>query len=235
MDKESTKIRNMFGLIAHRYDLLNHLLSLSVDRYWRRTTSRKLARWMPDDPLILDLCTGTGDLALTLAARGRIIGCDFCHSMLVLGIRKARKKGLKDKVRFVEGDVLQLPFSTGYFDAVTIAFGLRNLEDYRVGLREICRVLRDQGVFALLEFSMPQAPIFRQVYAFYFVRVLPRLGEWLSGQRGPYSYLSQSVMDFPDPNQMDQMIEEAGFGEVRHYGLTGGVATLYLSRKKAWK
>lgn len=235
VEKKSETVRNMFGSIAHRYDLLNHLLSLSVDRYWRWVTARRLGAALPVDPLVLDLCTGTGDLALLMARRARVVGCDFCHPMLVLGAGKATRNRLDGRVCFVEGDALCLPFASGQFHAVTVAFGLRNLEDYAHGLREMARVLRPGGMLAVLEFSQPRLPLFRQLYRFYFTRILPRLGRWISGSEGPYSYLPASVQEFPDPDHLDRLIQESGFTQVRHCSLTGGIAVLHRGEKgRGW-
>ncbi len=232
MNKGSLQVRGMFASIAHRYDLLNRLLSLFLDRYWRYKTVRKLGPSLPDNGVVLDLCTGTADLALELSKNFSVLGCDFCHPMLVLGREKVRGKSLENKIRFVEGDALNLPFSSLSFHAVTIAFGLRNLEDYTRGLSEIYRVLRPGGSFAVLEFSQPQIPFFRQLYLLYFSRILPWIGRLVSGQSGPYSYLPDSVKDFPDPERVDQMIREAGFVDVNHSSLTFGVVTLHVSYKE---
>ena len=231
VDKDPGKIRKMFGLIAPRYDCLNHLLSLSIDRYWRRVTVRKLAPLLSRDPVILDLCTGTGDLALELSRIALVVGCDFCHPMLVLGQKKLKESQLNGQVRLVEGDALRLPFSSRRFDAVTIAFGLRNLKEYQQGLREMYRVLRRRGVLAVLEFSRPQTPIFRQLYLFYLTNVLPRLGEWISGRKGAYSYLVESVQEFPIPKELSEMISQVGFGQISCYRLTGGIVTLHVAQK----
>ncbi len=222
----------MFGSIAHRYDLLNHLLSASVDRHWRRVTRRKLAKLLPSGAKILDLCTGTGDLAIELSGCGPVVGCDFAHPMLVLSQGKIRRKDLTGKVRLVEADALRLPFPPGGFDAVSIAFGFRNLENYPAGLDEMARILRPGGWLAILEFSEPAWPIFRQIYLLYFKHVLPRLGEWLSGRPGAYSYLMQSVMEFPDADKLKLMLEKAGCASVRQFRLTGGIATLHLGQKR---
>jgi len=231
VNKGSLQVRGMFASIAHRYDLLNRLLSLSLDRYWRYKTVRKLDPSLPDNGIVLDLCTGTADLALELSKKFSVLGCDFCHPMLVLGREKVRDKSLENKIRFVEGDALNLPFSSLSFHAVTIAFGLRNLEDYTQGLSEIYRVLRPGGSFAVLEFSQPQIPFFRQLYLLYFSRILPWIGRLISGQSVPYSYLPDSVKNFPDPERVDQMIREAGFVDVNHSSLTFGVVTLHVSCK----
>ncbi len=221
----------MFGSIAHRYDFLNHLLSLSIDRYWRWLTTRRLASALDKESLVLDLCTGTGDLAFSLSKRSRVIGCDFSHEMLVIGRRKAQEKALAGRVRFVEGDALQLPFESGSFRAVTIAFGLRNLAGYSEGLEEMFRILQPAGLLAVLEFSQPRIPILRQLYFFYFTRILPWIGERISGREGPYAYLPESVKEFPSPPELDQLILHAGFRSVQHERLSGGIATLHLAEK----
>lgn len=221
----------MFASIAHRYDLLNRLLSFSIDRYWRRVAVQKLAPFLPEEALVLDLCTGTGDLALKLSSKAQVIGCDFCHPMLVLGQEKVESNQLSGSILFVEGDALQLPFPSHHFDAVTIAFGLRNLEDYNQGLREMFRVLRPGGSLAVVEFSEPQAPIFRQIYFFYFMQILPRVGQLISGTKGPYSYLPQSVKDFPDPSGLAGIIQQIGFTATSHYSMTGGIVTLHMAEK----
>lgn len=232
LDRNSEHVRTMFGSIAHRYDLLNHLLSLSIDRYWRRVTVRKLLPSLASDPLVLDLCTGTGDLALGLSPRAQVVGCDFSRPMLALGAQKVQQRNLGGRVRFVEGDALHLPFPSERFHAVTIAFGLRNLEDYSRGLCEMWRVLRVGGVVAILEFSEPQIPLLRPLYLLYFTRFLPRLGKWISGQGDPYAYLPASVRTFPAPNQLDELIRQCGFIDVQHSFLTGGIATLHMGRKE---
>ncbi|MFZ0428025.1 MAG: bifunctional demethylmenaquinone methyltransferase/2-methoxy-6-polyprenyl-1,4-benzoquinol methylase UbiE [Acidobacteriota bacterium] len=231
VDKASRQVRRMFASVAHRYDLLNHLLSLSIDRYWRRVVRKKLFRELPPEPRILDLCTGTGDLALTLAAGARIVGCDFCRPMLDIGRSKADGRGLAGSVRFVEGDALALPFRDASFDAVTIAFGLRNLEDHRAGLREMARVIRPGGRIAILEFSIPTVPVLRQAYLFYFTRILPRIGALVSGSDGPYSYLPASVREFPPPPELCRILEEEGFCQSRDYGLSMRIASLILATR----
>ncbi len=231
VDRRAHKVRRRFGRIAPRYDLLNRMLSLSVDQHWRRRAHRRIAPLLPASPMVLDLCTGTGDLALQFSERGTVIGCDFCHEMLVIGLRKSRSRQLNGRVRFVEGDALQLPFRAGFFDVVTIAFGFRNLEDYPAGLEEMHRVLGNSGILAILEFSEPRLPVFRQAYRLYFTRVLPVIGRLVSGEEGPYSYLPESVLEFPDPGRLEGLILDAGFQEVRHFPMTAGIATLHVAVK----
>ncbi|RPJ53068.1 MAG: bifunctional demethylmenaquinone methyltransferase/2-methoxy-6-polyprenyl-1,4-benzoquinol methylase UbiE [Acidobacteria bacterium] len=230
--KEPKQIRSMFSAIAPRYDLLNHLLSLSVDRYWRWRTVRVLTRETGEDRLILDVCTGTADLALLLARSHSVVGCDFSHPMLRLAVDKTAASPLRKRMRLVEADALSLPFGEGVFDGVTVAFGLRNLQSYEKGLREMKRVLKPGGTVAVLEFSQPRFPIMREAYLFYFSRILPRLGEWISGRPGAYSYLCHSVRDFPEQEELEQITAKAGLQYVRHYSLTGGIAALHLARRK---
>ena len=223
----------MFGAIAPRYDRANRLLSLSVDRRWRRLTRRELEGRLPPDPRILDLCTGTGDLALEFSNLGSVVACDFSHPMLVLGRKKASRSAAGGRIEFVEGDALRLPFPDRSFDAVSIAFGLRNLESYRRGLAEMRRVLRPRGMLAILEFTLPTMPLFRSLYLFYFVRILPRLGGWISGHGQAYDYLSRSVRQFLAPEDLDRLLESAGFNEIRHRTLSAGIACLHLGRKSS--
>ena len=232
VSKESKKIRGMFGAIANRYDLLNRSLSLGADQYWRWRVVRRLKHVFSNGSTALDLCTGTGDLAIQLARHGRVVGCDFTHGMLQRGHRKVERKNLDSRLRFVEGDALQLPFPEGRFSAVSIAFGLRNLESYRAGLKEMNRVLRPGGILAVLECSMPRLPLLRQLYLLYFKRLLPRLGRWVSGDPEAYSYLPASVDEFPSPEALAEMIEQCGFEAVEFARLTGGVAALHLARKE---
>ncbi|HXK62516.1 MAG TPA: bifunctional demethylmenaquinone methyltransferase/2-methoxy-6-polyprenyl-1,4-benzoquinol methylase UbiE [Acidobacteriota bacterium] len=232
MIKESREIRNMFSAIAPRYDLLNHLLSLSIDRYWRWRTVRTVRQQSGSNQLVLDLCTGTADLAILLARTHRVVGCDFSHPMLRIAAEKVIAAKTKGPITLVEADALRLPFEDAVFDVVTIAFGLRNLEDYDLGLMEMKRVLRPGGTLAVLEFSEPQFPVLRHAYLFYFSRVLPKVGEWISGRPGAYSYLCHSVQTFPDREELKAIMARAGFRYLRHSSLTGGIATLHLACKE---
>lgn len=221
----------MFAGIAGRYDLLNHLLSGNVDKRWRREVARSLQSSLVEGARVLDVACGTGDLSLVLAdaGAGKVVGLDFCRPMLEI----ARRKAVEDSraIRFVEGDALSLPFADETFDAVTIAFGLRNLAGVAEGLRELRRILRPGGRLAVLEFSSPVVPGFRALFHFYFTRVLPRIGGLVSGSRGAYEYLPDSVSRFPDQKRLVEMMREEGFGEVGYKNLTGGIAALHTGTR----
>ena len=221
----------MFAGIAGRYDLLNHLLSGNVDRKWRRSAAEALRPSLPPGARVLDVACGTGDLALTLGdeCAAEVVGLDFCRPMLEIAKRKA--EGRARRVPFVEGDALRLPFADETFDAVTIAFGLRNLSGVEDGLRELRRVLRPGGVAAVLEFSSPVVPGFRALFRFYFERVLPLVGGWVSGSRGAYEYLPDSVSKFPDQKRLAALMTEAGFEGVEYRNLTGGIAALHTGAR----
>ena len=221
----------MFAGIARRYDLLNHLLSGNVDKSWRRLVARTLQPSLVEGARVLDVACGTGDLSRVLARAGAasVIGLDFCRPMLEI----ARRKGAADgrSIPFVEGDALRLPFADGAFDVVTIAFGLRNLADVEEGLRELLRILKPGGRAAVLEFSSPVVPGFRALFRFYFTRLLPRIGGWLSGSRGAYRYLPDSVSRFPDQERLAALMRGAGFEEVGYRNLTGGIAALHTGTR----
>lgn len=231
---KSEKVRAMFGSIAQHYDFLNHCLSFHIDKRWRRFTVHQIAEQMGrDDFEALDLACGTADLTLALRkiTRGRVMGMDFCHPMLVVGRGKIAHHEGGAGVTLSEADVLQLPIRDAGFDVVTIAFGLRNLEDYEKGLKEMFRVLRPSGLLGVLEFSHPRVPVFRQLYQFYFSKILPRIGARISGVKGPYSYLPDSVSAFPDPDELKVLMEKVGFVAVNYFNLSGGIAVLHLGRK----
>jgi demethylmenaquinone methyltransferase/2-methoxy-6-polyprenyl-1,4-benzoquinol methylase len=234
LDKRETRIRRMFGHIAPTYDLLNHLLSLNVDKYWRWRTTRLVP---PRGPApILDLCTGTGDLALAYdrAAGGHtpIVGADFCHEMLVPAIRKTVKRGASERIRYVEADAQRLPFPDNFFQITAVAFGLRNVTDTDRGIAEMVRVTRSGGRVAILEFSRPRSWLFGTLYQFYFRRMLPLIGQLLSRSKdNAYRYLPASVMEFPDGEALAERLRGHGLTEVRWRPLTFGIATLYFGRK----
>jgi demethylmenaquinone methyltransferase/2-methoxy-6-polyprenyl-1,4-benzoquinol methylase len=234
LDKRETRIRSMFEHIAPTYDLLNHLLSLNVDHYWRWRTTRLVPPF--DDEPILDLCTGTGDLALAYdrAAGGRvnIVGADFCHAMLERAAVKAKQAKAQNRIRFLEADAQRLPFPDGMFQIATVAFGLRNVTDTDRGLAEMVRVTRPGGKIAILEFSRPRGRILGGLYNFYFRRVLPLIGQTISRSKdNAYRYLPESVMDFPDGEALAERMRRAGMAGVRFYPLTFGVATLYVGNR----
>jgi len=227
---DSRRVQQMFAGIAPRYDFLNHFLSASNDVRWRRLAVRKVQEIIGSLPprRCLDLCSGTGDLALALH---RTFGCDviasdFCHPMLT---RATLKFGTRS-VRNVEADALSLPFADGSFDALTIAFGLRNLEDPVRGLREMRRVLKPQGALVILEFSKPVVPIFGQMFNLYFHHVLPKLGGLISGDRTAYQYLPDSVDRFPPQQELLTLLHRAGFHDGAYRNLSGGVAALHWAR-----
>jgi len=215
----------MFTAIAPRYDLLNHLLSLNVDRSWRRTAVRRLGWERRPEGAYLDLCAGTLDLAATLARargfRGTVIGADFVVPML------ARGKGKAARTRAVGADALRLPFADARFDGAMVAFGVRNLADLDAGLGEAHRVLRPGARFVVLEFATPRFAPLRALYLFYFRRVLPAIGRAVSKHRDAYTYLPESVLDFPDPDALAGRLERAGFSGVGYELLTAGICAVH--------
>ena len=234
VDKSGMRVRRMFGQIAPKYDRMNHLLSMNVDHYWRWRTV-KLVPPSGDSP-ILDLCTGTGDLAFAFhkATRGTtpIVAADFCPEMLEIGEQKKHRAGINGVVRFTEADAEALPFDTDHFQIVSVAFGLRNVSDTDQGLREMTRVCLPGGRVAVLEFSMPRWQPFKAAYGWYFRNVLPRLGQWLAAnEEDAYNYLPSSVSQFPQDEEMADKMRHAGLTDVQYYPLTLGVATLYVGKK----
>jgi len=232
---EGNAIRQMFGEIAHRYDFLNHFLSASIDRRWRRLAAAKVQELVHGirPSLCLDLCSGTGDLAIELHRHLKIpvIASDFCHPMLVRSLAKTRDLRLDGPIRTVEADSQTIPFKSDTFDAVTVAFGLRNLEDPVRGLEEMRRVLKPEGAVLILEFSRPVVPFVRSAFEFYFHHILPRLGAWISGQKTAYRYLPESVGRFPSQSELAAMMEKVGFRNVAYRNLSGGIAAMHWALK----
>jgi demethylmenaquinone methyltransferase / 2-methoxy-6-polyprenyl-1,4-benzoquinol methylase len=224
----------MFGRIAGRYDFLNHLLSLGIDHYWRWRTVRLVS---PHGTLpILDVCTGTGDLALAYdRAAGRktpIFGADFCHPMLEIARQKAARTGSDGRVNFIEADAQNLPLPSDAFQIVSVAFGLRNVADTDRGLAELTRVCAPGGQVAVLEFTTPTWQPFKAIYGWYFRNVLPRIGKFFArGSEDAYEYLPTSVGEFPQGEALAERMRAAGLNNVRRYPLTFGVATLYVGKK----
>jgi len=219
----------MFGRIAPRYDLLNHLLSMNIDRYWRARTVARVADVLArPDAKALDICCGTGDLMLALAKRGKahVYGSDFSHPMLVAAREKADRR--KAGSGLFEADALRLPLADESLHVLTVAFGFRNLANYRHGLDEILRVLKPGGRAAILEFSTPPNRALAQLYGFYSRNVLPRIGGWISGSRDAYTYLPESVRKFPGAEDLAIQMREAGFADVRFERMTAGIVALHL-------
>lgn len=219
-------VREMFGRVAPRYDLLNHLLSGNVDRYWRARTVRRLSDVLNRrDAVCVDLCCGTGDLMFALQKRtgGRVLGSDFCHPMLVA----ARAKR---PCEVFESDALRMPVRDHSLDLITVAFGFRNLANYRRGMDEMLRVLKPGGTAAILEFSQPPNRAFAALYNFYSRHVLPAIGGVLSGSREAYTYLPESVRKFPPADKLAEEMRAAGFREVEFERMTGGIVVLHVAR-----
>jgi demethylmenaquinone methyltransferase / 2-methoxy-6-polyprenyl-1,4-benzoquinol methylase len=230
--KQPEKIAGMFDAIASRYDLLNHVLSGGMDVYWRWRAVRRLR--LTGRETALDLCTGTCDVARTLVRKGlarRVVGIDFSAAMLQVGLGKLRGEGRAAAVPLLRGDAMYVPLATSSVDAVTIAFGIRNVQDPRAALREVARVLRPGGRLAVLEFSTPQWPGVRQLYLWYFRHVLPRIGRLVSRHGEAYSYLPASVDGFAAPGDFVQQLADAGLVGARPVPLTFGVVYLYVAER----
>jgi demethylmenaquinone methyltransferase/2-methoxy-6-polyprenyl-1,4-benzoquinol methylase len=232
VDKSGERVRDMFAQIAGKYDLMNHLLSLNIDRYWRRETVR-LVPPDGDDP-ILDVCTGTGDLAFAYrkaAPRVPITAADFCGEMLDVAKQK-QARGQVAGIEFVEASTMDLPFDTDRFQIVSVAFGLRNVEDTDQGLREMVRVCRKGGRVAILEFSQPRLQPFKCIYNLYFRHVLPRIGQWMArNDKSAYEYLPSSVGQFPCGEELANRLRSVGLSGVTWRPMTFGIATLYWGTK----
>ena len=222
ISRDPDSVRAMFGRIARRYDLANHLLSGGADFLWRRRAAKIVTDWQPRD--VLDLATGSGDLALAIQRRlpqARIVAADFSPEMLEV----ARNKGVANTVL---ADALELPFENGSFDAITVAFGLRNMADWEGALIEMARVLRDGGHLLVLDFSIPTGAL-RPAYRFYLHRCLPLLASIVTGQKEAYDYLGGSIEKFPSGGAMVELIERNGFTNAALEPLTGGIATIYTA------
>ncbi len=232
LSEKGERIQEMFGTIAPRYDFLNRLLSLGIDRRWRRFAVGQVR--YEAEGTILDVATGTGDVALEIAARTpdaiTIVGVDFCKEMVDLGRDKVRKSPYADRITLEVAPCEALPFPHGTFDSVTIAFGIRNVVDRLQGLKEMQRVLKPGGRAVILEFSTPRSPIFKSLYYFYFLKVLPAIGGLFS-QYSAYKYLPDSVLEFPSRDEFKSLMVAAGFRNTVHFDLTGGIATVFVGEK----
>lgn len=230
-NEHAGRVREMFGNIASRYDLLNHLLSANVDKRWRQIVANTVREKISSATTarVLDVACGTGDLSRTLfeTTGARVVGTDFCRPMLAIAAGK-----ISSQIPLIEGDALRLPFRSDSFDAVTIAFGLRNLSSVADGLTELCRVLKPGGWVAVLDCSRPANAILRGLYGVYFRGVLPLVGGAISGSLSAYAYLPASVQNFPNQQRLALLMEQAGYDQVGYQNLTGGIAALHIGRKR---
>ena len=231
MEKKD-QIQKMFNDISGRYDLLNHLLSLGIDYTWRRKFVRQLSRYTPKQ--VLDVATGTGDLAIlvgSLASVQQVVGIDNASNMLAIAKDKVLRNKLKENVAFRDGDAEAIPFPDGSFDAVTVAFGVRNYENLEKGLTEMRRVLRSGGVLMILEFSHPEAILWKQLYGFYAKYIIPLIGRLVSRHKQAYKYLPESVSAFPSGKDFTKILSKLGVKNVTRRTLTFGIATIYSGEK----
>ncbi len=230
---KSDSVRQLFDSVAPRYDFLNHLLSLRRDVYWRKRAIRELRGV---EGSILDLATGTGDLALEMACRNvgqrRIVGLDFSEPMLRKAAQKIMKRNLAPTIILALGDALQLPFENDTFDASMIAFGLRNIPEKEKALAEMARVTKPAGKIVILEFTIPRKGPIKKLYAFYFANILPRIGGLVSGDKAAYTYLPESVFRFQSPKDYEELMRRAGLDKVTSFGLTCGIASIMVGAKK---
>jgi demethylmenaquinone methyltransferase/2-methoxy-6-polyprenyl-1,4-benzoquinol methylase len=230
-DKRPDRIAGMFDAIAPRYDLLNHLLSAGIDRRWRARAIATLR--LTGQETVIDICTGTGDIALEARRRGaaRVIGVDFDGAMLALGLRKVHAAGDQRQIALVRGDAMRLPVASASADAAIVAFGIRNVEHAEIACAEMSRVVRAGGRLAILEFGMPRVPGISALYRWYFTRVLPFIGRIISGDPGAYSYLPASIRAFPPPPEFVTLLRRAGFSDIRAVPMTFGIVYLYTGVK----
>lgn len=232
LSEKGERIQEMFGAIAPRYDFLNRMLSLGIDRRWRRFAVKQIA--YAENGHILDVATGTGDVALEVAAQTppsiRITGIDFCVEMVELGIEKVKASPFAKRIAMEVAPCEAIPFPDESFDSVTIAFGIRNVVDRQLGLKEMHRVLKKGGRVVILEFSTPRSKLFKTLYYFYFLKVLPVIGGLFS-KFSAYKYLPDSVLEFPSQEEFKGLMAVAGFQNLRYHDLTGGIATVYVGEK----
>jgi len=227
--KDPVKIQTMFSTIAHRYDLLNRVLSLGIDRRWRKFAVDQLVK--RENAHYLDVATGTCDVALEIvnSLKGsKVTGVDFSEGMLERGKEKVRNEGLNDRIDIRFGDAIDLPFADNTFEGSTIAFGIRNVQDYKKGISEMSRVVRSGCRVVILEFTTVQSKIFKPVYTLYITKILPFIGELISGKKGAYKYLPDSMLSFPVPEKLKSAMEEAGLQNVMYYKLTFGIVAVHV-------
>ena len=224
-DKTPDRIAGMFDAIAPRYDLLNHLLSAGIDKRWRKRAIASLG--LTGRETLIDVCTGTADVALDATGAAHVVGVDFAGAMLILGLRKVHAANQAKRIVLIRGDAMRLPARDRSADAATVAFGIRNVQQPEVACAEMARVLRRGGRLAILEFGVPRIPGVASLYLWYFRRVLPLIGRMISGHAGAYTYLPASVGTFPPPAEFMTILRQAGFAEVRAVPLTFGIVYLY--------
>ena len=229
--QKKQQVEQMFDNIAPKYDFLNHFLSLGIDKLWRKKAIRILSVYKSD--FLLDVATGTGDFAVAAAKLKprKIIGFDLSEQMLNVGRTKVKRLGLDDVIEFQKGDSEAMPFSDKQFDAITVAFGVRNFENLENGLKEFVRVLKSDGVVIILEFSKPKYFPMKQLYSFYFFGILPLIGRMVSKDSSAYSYLPESVMAFPDDQKFLSILQRVGFSRTSQKRLSFGIATIYIAQK----
>ena len=229
--RKKEQVARMFDNISHRYDFLNHFLSLGIDKVWRKKAINTLRSINPK--FILDVATGTGDFAIQSLTLNpdKIIGIDISEGMLAKGRIKLKERQLNDKVELLSGDSENIPFTENKFDAVTVAFGVRNFENLEKGLNEIYRVLKPTGKVVVLEFSKPGQFPFKQIYNFYFRAILPKLGRLISNDPAAYTYLPESVKAFPDSDDFIRILRNVGFKNTTCRSLTFGISSIYIGQK----
>lgn len=229
--QKKQQVEQMFDNIAPKYDFLNHFLSLGIDKLWRKKAIKILSDFQPES--ILDVATGTGDFAIAASklTPKKIVGFDLSEQMLNVGRSKVKSLGLEKLIEFRKGDSEAMPFSDGQFDAIIVAFGVRNFENLENGLKEFRRVLKPDGVVIILEFSKPKYFPMKQLYLFYFFAILPLIGRMVSKDRSAYSYLPQSVMAFPDDQKFLGILQNVGFSRTKQKRLSFGIATIYIAQK----
>lgn len=230
-DGKKVQVAAMFDRIAPKYDFLNHTLSFGIDKMWRRKAIRLISDGSPET--ILDVATGTGDFAIAALKSGaqKVTGIDISKEMVAVGIEKIRKMGLEDKIELMTGDSESIRFPDFSFDAATVAFGVRNFENLTRGLDELFRILKPGGTLCILEFSNPRQPLVKFGYNLYSKILLPWFGRMVSGDKSAYTYLPESVKEFPDGEKFITFMRKSGFAEIREYRLTFGIATIYIGKK----
>lgn len=224
-------VKDIFNDIAPKYDLLNHCLSMNIDKRWRKKAMKCISE--KEKGMLLDVACGTGDFSIAASKAGvqRVIGVDISDNMVEIGKKKVKELGLESRISLQSGDSEELDFGDGSFDVVTVAFGVRNFEHLEKGLKEMRRVLKSGGKVIILEFSMPERFPMKQLYKFYFRHILPTIGGIISGNKGAYTYLPESVMKFPQGSAFLQVMKECGFSKVTQTRLTFGIASLYVGVK----